>query len=182
MLSITSFGRVAALDAPEEGTGKVKNRMCSSAEWLRGSEPMRWRRVYPGRADQVRVARVFAATLFEGTGREEDVAVVVAELSTNAVRHSRSGEGRGWFGLEVTLAEIAYIAVTDLGGGCVPTIRSETPGCEPRVGGYGLLTVSKLALAMGVHGSPDDGFTVWADMDLRRHTQDGPEQQVALVS
>ena len=156
--------------------------LCSPGEWLRGSEPMRWRRVYPGRPDQVRVARVFAATLFEGTGREEDVAVVVAELSTNAVRHSRSGTDRGWFGLEVTLSEVAYIAVTDLGGGCVPTIGAETPGCEPRVGGYGLLTVSKLALAMGVHGSAENGFTVWADMDLRRHAQNGPGQQVTLAS
>ncbi|MFI0410607.1 ATP-binding protein [Actinomadura sp. 3N508] len=154
----------------------------SPGEWLWGSAPMRWRRVYPGRADQVGVARVFAATLFEGTGREEDVAVVVAELATNAVRHSRSGKERGWFGLEVTLADIAYIAVTDLGGGCVPTIRSEMPGCEPRVGGYGLLTVSKLALKMGMHGSAANGFTVWADMDLRRPAHHRPERQVTLAS
>ncbi|WP_368367261.1 ATP-binding protein [Actinomadura sp. WMMA1423] len=143
---------------------------------------MRWRRIYPGRVDQIRAARVFAATLFEGTGREEDVAVVVAELATNAVRHSRSGGERGWFGLEVTMAEIAYVAVTDLGGGCVPTIRSEMPGCEPREGGYGLLTVSKLALTMGLHGSSEDGFTVWADMDLRRPRQSDAVQQATLVS
>ena len=127
-------------------------------------------------------ARVFAATLFEGTGREEDVAVVVAELSTNAVRHSRSGGERGWFGLEVTFADIAYIAVTDLGGGCVPTIRSETPGCEPRVGGYGLLTVSKLAITTGVHGSSADGFTVWADIDLRPGARCDPAPATSLAS
>ncbi len=108
--------------------------------------------------------------------------MVVAELATNAVRHSRSGGERGWFGLEVTMAEIAYVAVTDLGGGCVPTIRSEMPGCEPREGGYGLLTVSKLALTMGLHGSSEDGFTVWADMDLRRPRQSDAVQQATLVS
>ena len=161
---------------------KGNRGLWSADEWMWGLEPMRWRRVYPGRADQVGVARLFAATLFAGTGREEDVAVVVAELSTNAIRHSRSGAARGWFGLEVTLAEIAYIAVTDLGGGCVPTIRSETPGCEPRVSGYGLLTVSRLALATGVHGSPLDGFTVWADIDLHRGARDSPANEVPLAS
>ncbi|MFI0481970.1 hypothetical protein [Actinomadura sp. 9N215] len=34
------------------------------------------------------------------------------------------------------------------------------------MGGYGLLTVSKLALKMGVHGSAANGFTVWADMNI----------------
>ncbi|WP_148344767.1 ATP-binding protein [Actinomadura chibensis] len=163
----------------------MKNRgqgLSSPGEWLWGSEPMRWRRVYPGRADQVGVARVFAATLFEGTGREEDVAVVVAELATNAVRHSRSGRDRGWFGLEVTMAEIAYVAVTDMGGGCVPAIRSEKPGCTPHESGYGLLAVSKLALTMGIRGSAVEGFTVWADMDLRRLAQTRPVQQVTQVS
>lgn len=108
--------------------------------------------------------------------------MVVAELASNAVRHSRSGGPRGWFGLEVTLSKVAYIAVTDLGGGCVPTVRSQAPGCEPRTNGYGLLTVSKLALSMGVHGSPEDGFTVWADMDLRPPARSGPGQETSLVS
>ncbi|WP_433476546.1 ATP-binding protein [Spirillospora sp. CA-142024] len=125
---------------------------------------MRWRRVFSGRADQVRAARLFAATLFAGTEREEDVAVVVAELASNAVRHSRSGTEGGWFGLEVTLQDLSCIAVTDLGGGCVPAIRSEQPGCEPRTNGRGLLVVSRLALSVGIHGSPQAGHTVWADM------------------
>ncbi|WP_329521842.1 ATP-binding protein [Spirillospora sp. NBC_01491] len=138
--------------------------------------------MFSGRADQVGVARVFATSLFAGSGREEDVAVVVAELGSNAVRHSRSGGARGWFGLEVTLADVSYIAVTDLGGGCVPTVRSEQPGCEPRVGGRGLLMVSKLALATGVHGSPRIGYTVWADIDLRGSVGTTPAREVPLAS
>ncbi|MFI0411192.1 ATP-binding protein [Actinomadura sp. 3N508] len=156
--------------------------LSTAGQWLWGAEPMRWRRVYQGREDQVRTARMFVAMLFEGTGREEDAAVVAAELATNAVRHSRSGGEQGWFGLEVTLGEFARVAVTDLGGGCVPTIRSEMPGCEPRVGGYGLLTVSKLALTTGVHGSSANGFTVWANMDLRLPAQSGTGQAASLVS
>src|SRR5690606_16355884 len=97
---------------PANGCG-VRSRFGGAGSTPAGPIKCVWRGCSPPRCSRV-------------PGREEDVAVVVAELSTNAVRHSRSGEGRGWFGLEVTLAEIAYIAVTDLGGGCVPTIRSET--------------------------------------------------------
>jgi anti-sigma regulatory factor (Ser/Thr protein kinase) len=144
---------------------------------------MRWRRVFSGRADQVSSARQLAAALFAGTGREEDVAVVVAELASNAVRHTRSGYDRGWFGLEVTLQDVAYIAVTDLGGGCIPTIRSEQPGCEPRVNGRGLLMVSRLALSVGIHGSPETGHTVWADLDLRGGgSTASPVQETPLAS
>lgn len=154
--------------------------LCPAGEWLWGPEPMRWRRVFSGRADQVSAARLFAASLFAGTGREEDVAVVVAELASNAVRHSRSGAEGGWFGLEVTLQDLSYIAITDLGGGCVPAIRSEQPGCEPQVNGRGLLVVSSLALSVGIHGSPPLGHTVWADMDLRGGSR--TNQGAALAS
>src|SRR5690606_30657197 len=130
----------------------------------------------------VTAARVFAAALFDGSGREEDVAGVVAELASNAVRHSRSGAARGWFGLEVTLAGVSYVGVTDLGGGCIPTIRSENPDCEPRVGGRGLLMVSRLAVATGIHGSPTIGHTVWADMDMRRSSRTNPAQETPLAS
>jgi anti-sigma regulatory factor (Ser/Thr protein kinase) len=147
-----------------------------------GADPMRWRRVFPGRADQVTAARMFAASLFAGTGKEEDVAVVVAELTSNAVRHSRSGAEGGWFGLEVTLQDVAYIAITDQGGGCVPAIRSEQPGCEPRVNGRGLLMVSRLALSVGIHGSPEAGHTVWADLRLRGCSPVGAVSETPLAS
>ncbi|TDD80866.1 ATP-binding protein [Actinomadura darangshiensis] len=145
---------------------------------------MRWRRVFSGRADQVRSARVFASALFAGTGREDDVAVVVAELATNAVRHSRSGTQRGWFGLEVTMADVAYVAVTDQGGGRVPYLQAERPDESLQVSGRGLLMVSRLALATGMHGSPQVGYTVWADMDLRGggHATTDSDREVSLVS
>ncbi|WP_051712526.1 ATP-binding protein [Spirillospora albida] len=152
-------------------------RSGSPGEWLWGPEAMRWRRVFSGRADQVRSARDFATLLFSGTGREDDVATVVAELAANAVRHSRSGLQHGWFGLEITLARVAYIAVTDQGGGSVPLVRTECAADELAESGRGLLMVSQLALATGIHGSPRMGFTVWADMDLRC-----TDRQVSLAS
>ncbi|MEV5828750.1 ATP-binding protein [Spirillospora sp. NPDC052242] len=128
---------------------------------------MRWRRVFSGRVDQVHAARTFAAFMFAGTDREDDVAVVVAELATNAVLHSKSGEPHGWFGLELTLADVSYVAVTDQGGGAVPTVRFARFEDEPAEGGRGLFMVSELAIATGIYGSRQVGHTVWADMDLR---------------
>lgn len=156
-------------------------KMCTAAEWLWGTEPMRWRRVYAGRADQVTAARLFAKSLFAGTGREEDVAIVVAELASNAVRHTRSGEPRGWFGLEVTFADVAYIGITDLGGGCVPLFRSKKPGCELKEGGRGLQVVAELAISYGIHGSAELGHTVWADVSFRSQGQAAHAADVALA-
>ncbi|XVQ15115.1 ATP-binding protein [Spirillospora sp. CA-255316] len=145
----------------------------SSSEWLRRSEPMSWRRTYPGRGDQVAVARKFAATLFAGTGREDEIESVVAELISNAILHTRSGEKGGWFGLELAVTELAYVAVTDLGGGGVPHLMVEKHprGVDTRCEalsehGRGLRMVSELAVAIGIHGSPALGHTVWADLDL----------------
>ncbi|MFD0856197.1 ATP-binding protein [Actinomadura adrarensis] len=158
-------------------------RPSTAAEWLWGAEPMRWRRVYSGRADQVASARKFARELFAGTGREEDVSTVVAELCSNAIRHTRSGEGpRGWFGLEVTFGDLAYIGVTDLGGGCVPLFRSKKPGCELDVGGRGLQLVAELAVFYGIHGSSELGHTVWADLALAEHDRTGSQTELASVS
>ncbi|GLZ16264.1 hypothetical protein Acsp04_64990 [Actinomadura sp. NBRC 104425] len=148
------------------GMPRQKMRCGSAVEWMRG-EPMTWRRAYLGRLDQVAAARQFAATLFAGSGHEADVAFIVTELATNAIRHSRSGDHGGWFGLDLIFADVATIGVSDLGGGKVPTVLPEPPGGEPKGYGQGLRAVSKLAVALGVHGRPDYGHTVWAEVDMR---------------
>jgi len=157
--------------------------MCTAADWLWGAEPMRWRRIYLGRPDQVTSARTFARSLFAGTGCEDDVANVVAELGSNAVLHTRSGESRGWFGLEVTFGELVYIGVTDLGGGCVPLFRSKKPRCELDTGGRGLQLVAELAVSYGIHGSTEHGHTVWADIALAgREPAAASAERLASVS
>jgi anti-sigma regulatory factor (Ser/Thr protein kinase) len=143
---------------------------------------MRWRRTYSGRADQVTSARTFARDLFAGTGREDDVATVVAELCSNAVLHTRSGESRGWFGLEVAFGNLIYIGVTDLGGSCVPLFRSKKPGCELNIGGRGLQLVAELAVSYGIHGSSELGHTVWADIALARQEPAEGTAELASVS
>jgi hypothetical protein len=65
------------------------------------------------------------------------------------------------------LEDLSYLAVTDLGGSGVPTMRPAPVGDEePRLGGRGLMIVSELSLTMGVHGSAALGHTVWSDLDL----------------
>ena len=162
--------------------GKCTIGYGSAAAWLRSPEPMRWRRTYPGRADQVAVARKFAVSLFAGTGYEDEVAFIVSELASNAIRHTQSGHHGGWFGVELVLDDVAYIGVTDQGGGGVPTVVPETPGEPQAEHGRGLRAVSQLAMALGIHGSPDGGHTVWADLDLCVETGIRPDLQAVLAS
>lgn len=126
---------------------------------------MSWRRVFPGRADQVPLARQFAMFLFAETSIASDVGFVVTELASNAVRHTRSGQHGGQFAVELVLGGLAYVGVSDLGGGGYPTVRYDPlDGLSGSEGGRGLRAVSQLAAMLGVHGSPSEGHTVWADM------------------
>ncbi|MCW2902551.1 MAG: putative anti-sigma regulatory factor, serine/threonine protein kinase [Streptosporangiaceae bacterium] len=142
-----------------------------SGQWLRSSGVMVWRRAYPGRMDQAASARKLPAYLLADTGRGEDAEWIAAELVSNALLYTRSGERGGWFGIEVMLGERAQIAVRDLGGRGVPRVSPEQAGGQLREHGRGLLGVSRLARAMGFSGSPDLGHTVWAQLDIRTEPQ-----------
>ncbi|MFC9971474.1 ATP-binding protein [Spirillospora sp. NPDC127200] len=159
----------------------------TAREWLWASEEMRWRRIYQGRKDQVAQARKFTEALFAGAPCGEVAALAVSELATNAIRHSRSGEGEdGWFGLEVVYDNPVYLAVTDMGGHGIPTPLPEgyaAPGKDLEESGRGLRMLSELALTFGVHGSSVFGHTVWVDLDLNRSLEDENAQSpAALVS
>lgn len=163
--------------------GNTKLIGATASEWLWASERMRWRRVYAGRADQVRAAREFAEALFTGMPCVDIVALAVGELAANAVRHIRSGEGAdGWFGLEVVCDDLVYIAVTDMGGHGVPTVLPEGYGGSYDEGGRGLRMLCQLALMFGVHGSSTLGHTVWVDIDLNRKLDPDAQAPVQLVS
>jgi hypothetical protein len=47
---------------------------------------VRWRRVFPGREDQVGHVRRFVAELLAGYPERDDVALCATELATNAIR------------------------------------------------------------------------------------------------
>jgi hypothetical protein len=92
----------------------------------------------------------------------DDAISCAVELSANAVRHTKSGQG-GTFTVELWLSPHSVrIAVTDAGSSTAPSM------CHPRdedlmEGGRGLAMVAALSTRMGVDGD-DQGRTVWAEL------------------
>jgi hypothetical protein len=111
--------------------------MSQPAAWLDFRGVMTWRRVYPGRLDQVCVARSFPAFLLADTSRAHDAMSITAELVSNALLHTRSGERGGWFGVEVIRGTLARIAVHDLGGTHVPQLSTGAVSAEEEPGEHG---------------------------------------------
>ena len=113
-------------------------------------------RSFPNTVAAVAAARRFALDHVSGISVdvEEELLVMVSELTTNSVRHTRTT-----FTLEVdqSASEI-YVAVTDTGPGN-PTLRHPAP---TESSGRGLQIVGALAHDWGVtHPSGDGGKTVW---------------------
>jgi anti-sigma regulatory factor (Ser/Thr protein kinase) len=127
---------------------------------LRDAFP-RWRRVFPGRDDQVREVRRWLAGLLPGAPERDDVVVVAVELVTNAIRHTASGRG-GLVMVEVTwCGPVLRVAVADDGAAGGPRLAAGQGGLAE--GGRGLHLVRALAASTGVCGD-DRGRLVWADI------------------
>lgn len=121
----------------------------------------RWRRVFPGRDDQVREVRRWLAGLLPAAPERDDVVVVAVELVTNAIRHTASGHG-GLVMVEVTWCGPALrVAVADDGAAGAPRLAAGPGGLGE--GGRGLHLVRALAGSTGVCGD-HRGRLVWADM------------------
>ncbi|MFG2193674.1 ATP-binding protein [Streptomyces sp. NPDC048639] len=121
-----------------------------------------------------RLARISAVQQLAAWGRphggevSEAVALVVAELAANAVRHGRV-PGRD-FGLRLTLADepgppFLRIEVSDARGESAPgpTAGAADPDEES---GRGLLLVAAVAARWGVEPRVPVGKTVWAELPL----------------
>jgi anti-sigma regulatory factor (Ser/Thr protein kinase) len=113
---------------------------------------MRWRRTFPGRADQSSAARNFVAFLLAGCPLADDVVSVVAELVANTLRHTRSALPGGLFLVEVRRWRGGVaVAVTDQGSAHEPAMREADEMAES---GRGLQTVEALASRWGWTGDP----------------------------
>ncbi|WP_051712079.1 ATP-binding protein [Spirillospora albida] len=114
-------------------------------------DAMYWRRDFPGRTDQVRAVRAFAAHLLTGLPVLDDVLLVLDELSVNAIRHTRSGSSGGRFTVHIgkDLAGVV-VCVDDQGGPGEPSVRDVDEWAE---GGRGLLTVAALAATWSWRGN-----------------------------
>lgn len=98
------------------------------------------------------LTRDFVSPHVEASTRD-DVALVVSELVTNAVRHG-SGEA-----IEIALAidGVVKVDVRDGGGEAVPAIRHQANDGQP--GGWGLVLVDRISREWGV--VTDGGTRVW---------------------
>ncbi|MCF2539032.1 ATP-binding protein [Streptomyces nigra] len=121
----------------------------------------KWCRAFPGVAEEVAQARHFVAALLDGHGPLDDAVLVVSELATNAVRHSRSGAPGGWFLVVVCFGDdLVRIEVVDEGGERVPHLCDVTSQEES---GRGLLLIASCAKDWGVKNWPQ-GRAVWAEL------------------
>ncbi|MFI0352726.1 ATP-binding protein [Actinomadura sp. 9N407] len=112
--------------------------------------PLYWRRSFPGRTEQARVARGFVGCLLAGCPFLDDVLLAVGELVVNALRHTKSGQDGGSFTVEVLRGcGGVVLGVADQGGPCEPVVvdAGELDEC-----GRGLLTVSRTAARWGWYG------------------------------
>lgn len=118
-----------------------------------------WARSFPGRLDQVREARAFAAGLVAGSPVADDVVLCVSEFVANAVLHSHTREYGGKFGVrvEVHAPDYTWVEVDDDGG---PWQQS----LDESLAGHGLDIVAKIASEWGIDGGPS-GWIVWARLD-----------------
>ncbi|RKS73717.1 anti-sigma regulatory factor (Ser/Thr protein kinase) [Actinomadura pelletieri DSM 43383] len=123
---------------------------------------LRWRRDFPGGLDQARAARRFAAALLADCPQLDEVLLAVDELVVNALRHTKSGQPGGVFGVEVIRWDGAVaVSVTDEGAPSEPAVTDVEEYAES---GRGLRTVSLLAAGWGWFGN-DRSRTVAALFD-----------------
>ncbi|MFH9942698.1 ATP-binding protein [Streptomyces murinus] len=127
-----------------------------------------WGLSCPGFPEEVSRARRWTRDILRGSPLADDAALIVSELSTNAIRHTASGLDSGVFHLAVAVsAQVVAVSVTDDGGtGTTPKIEHQDHDAEH---GRGLGMVSLIAHRVVVHSS-DQGYTVTAELyaDTRR--------------
>jgi serine/threonine-protein kinase RsbW len=113
----------------------------------------------PGRAEQVRAARIFVATALGELGTITDVAVLLtSELVTNAIRHSNSRAAGGTVTLVVLeIADGVRVEVTDNGSELSsPVVKGAVFSAD----GHGLYLVEAMAEQWG-YLRDEGGTTVW---------------------
>jgi anti-sigma regulatory factor (Ser/Thr protein kinase) len=128
---------------------------------------VRWTKKYPGTADTVREVRHDVNEIIGPCPEAiaEDIVLVVSELATNAIRHSRSGEDGGTYAVRIShcvTEKIPYvwIEVQDQGSPSWDgTVRAEPT--------HGLSVVQGLSTLLGSEDGPKGQRTVYARLQYR---------------
>jgi anti-sigma regulatory factor (Ser/Thr protein kinase) len=119
--------------------------------------------VFPGRPDQVAHARRFVARALDGCPAADDAVLCASELVSNAIVHTRTGQGGTFQVVAWRGRACACVAVLDDGSQTLPV-----PGRPRPTGlaesGHGLAVVQELAAGWGHHEYQDGssrGRAVW---------------------
>ncbi len=117
---------------------------------------------FPGLPAIVPSARRFVRGILAGSPRADDIELITAELASNAILHTPSGENEGQFTITVrTGPGWARVEVTDAGVGEWNAPRGGSADDEY---GRGLSIVAALADKLG-HDIRQGGQTVWAEVN-----------------
>jgi anti-sigma regulatory factor (Ser/Thr protein kinase) len=116
---------------------------------------------FPGLLSIVPSARRFVRGILEGSPRADDMELIAAELISNAILHSPSGEDGGEFTVTVHIGDgWARVEVSDIGTGEWHPPDGTDLDAEY---GRGLAIIAALADKFG-HDVKADGQTVWAEV------------------
>ncbi|WP_181785578.1 ATP-binding protein [Streptomyces phytophilus] len=122
-----------------------------------------WELTCPGLPEEVGRVRRWTRDVLGDSRCAEEAALIVSELSTNALMHSASGTASG--SMRISLFRTSgsvVLAVTDIGGG--RTKPHAVAATEGDTHGRGLTLVSSLGRRMEVSGD-DEGYTVMVELD-----------------
>jgi anti-sigma regulatory factor (Ser/Thr protein kinase) len=152
-------GSLADRDAAVSGAGAdVPIRQDADlAGWGAGLVTPARRRAFPGKPEQVALARRFVAGVLDGCPAADTAVLLASELAANALSHTRSGAGGSFDVIVWRGVTAACIAVLDDGTAQVPA-----PGPADRLAeaGRGLALVNALAARWG-HCGGTTGRAVW---------------------
>ena len=116
---------------------------------------------FPGLPAIVPSARRFVRGILADSPRADDMELITAELASNAIRHTPSGEDGGDFTLTVRAEPgWARVEVSDSGTGAW---SAPGAGSDDDEYGRGLAIVAALADKLG-HDIGRGGQTVWAEV------------------
>lgn len=139
-------------------------------------------RTLPGVPSSVREARAELRGFLGESTRLDDALLVLAELATNAVLHSPSGEQDGQFEIRFELDDGQLrIEVTHHGDVATvvlpPADEAFAPGEHPAFpygeSGRGLHLVDVLADKWGFESGPDGGVLWWAQLWTEQESTNG---------
>jgi anti-sigma regulatory factor (Ser/Thr protein kinase) len=122
---------------------------------------------YPGTPASVREARLYVRGALSASPRVDDLELIAAELVTNAIRHTPSGQAGGTFAITILSApDTARIEVIDLGSGPVPAEPRPETLCDDPLSedGRGLLIVAALADKAGCDRIDGRRHCAWAEV------------------